>query len=177
MKRAAWVTAVICVVAFIDLFLFGIYIPPLVWHVQHGNYVELQGVRYRLPLLYLARRPVRDQLLIATTSPRFRRKFAEIALGWHTSRMAEPEEEQFMRTLGLRKASSRGLTTASRQGTCLEYLPADQEANEKKSAPRTTSIVQCTFAGGLNAQLIGTQNTIPDFYAILESGEAVQGKH
>jgi len=168
MKRAAWVVTVICVVALADLLLFGLYIPPLVWHARHGNYVELQGIRYRLPLLYLEHSTVRNELYIRTTLHRFPRKAAEITLGPRKIALFMGTDEA-MRDLGMQRASNRKLTVAGHEGTCVEYAPA--------VLSRTVHLIQCTFAEGLNVQFMGTQNAIPDFYAILESGEAVQGRH
>ena len=78
MKRATWIVAVVCIIVLVDLVLFGLYIPPLVWHAGHGNYVEMKGVRYRLPLIYLEHSTVRNELYISTTLHRFPRKIAEI---------------------------------------------------------------------------------------------------
>jgi hypothetical protein len=168
MKRATWVVVLVCIIILVDLVLFGLYIPPLVWHAGHGNYVEMKGIRYRLPLIYLEHSTVRNELYISTTLHGFPRKIAEITLSPHKA-YAIPETDDFMRDLGLQRSLSRRVNVAGREGTCVEYSPA--------TTTRTTYIVRCTLAEDLNAQFMGTGNAIPDFYAILQSGEPVKGKH
>jgi hypothetical protein len=168
MKRATWIVAVVCVILLVDLVLFGLYIPPLVWHAGHGNYVEMKGIRYRLPLIYLEHSTVGDELYISTTLYPFPLKTAEITLRPRKA-YAIPETDDFMRGLGLQRSLSRRVNVAGREGTCVEYAPS--------ATTTTTYIVLCTLAEDLNAEFMGTENAIPDFYAILQSGEAVKGKH
>jgi|SRR5690242_4205566 hypothetical protein len=168
MKRATWIVAVVCIIVLVDMVLFGLYIPPLVWHAGHGNYVEMMGVRYRLPLIYLEHSTVRNELYISTTLHRFPWKIAEITLSSHKA-YASPETGDFMRDSGLQKSLSRRVNVAGREGTCVEYAPT--------GITRTAYIVRCTLAEDLNAQFMGTENAIPDFYAILQSGESVKGRH
>jgi hypothetical protein len=168
MKRATWIVAVVCVILLADLVLFGLYIPPLVWHAGHGNYVEMKGIRYRLPLMYLEHSAIGNELYISTTLHRFPQKIAEITLSPHKT-YSIPETDDFMRDLGLQRSLRRRVNVAGREGTCVEYAPA--------TTTRTTYIVRCTLAEDLNAEFMGTENAIPDFYAILQSGEAVKGKH
>jgi hypothetical protein len=168
MKQATWKTGVVVISVLASLLLFGFYIPPLVWHSRHGNYVELQGVRYKLPLMYLEHSTVANELFITVSQNRFPVKLAEITLSMQKA-YAIPETDDSMRDLGLQRSSSRALNVAGRESRCVEYAPA--------TATRTAYIVRCTLADGLNAEYMGTPNAIPDFYAILQSGEAIQGKH
>src|ERR1051325_7559945 len=118
MKRALWVTILVCVIVFADLFLFGLYIPPLVWHARHGSYVTMRGIRYKLPLAYLEHGSLRDELYITATLNHFPRKLAHITIS-KESRMPE----SFIRGLGVELSWNRNLVVAGQQGRCAEYAP------------------------------------------------------
>src|ERR1051326_2883342 len=81
MKRTTWTVARVCAILRADLFLFGQCLPPLMWHIRHGNSVAMLGVRFSVPLLYKGAENLQmKKFLIGTTQTRFRRKIGAITI-------------------------------------------------------------------------------------------------
>lgn len=181
MKRAAWVTVVICVILLADLLLFREYLSPLAWHARHGNHVEMNGFRFKVPLLYVRRPNLQmNAFTLNTAQSRFRSKAGSIDINFHRLPPLLPDLDgsraERMRKIGFRQASSRKVLLAGHEGTCLEYVPFEQ-GQEMGSFRGNLYSIRCRFGESINANFYGTQNAIPDFYAVLESGEDVKGKH
>jgi len=181
MKRTTWIVAVVCAILLADLFLFGQYLPPLVWHVRHGNFVAMHGVRFSVPLLYEEDEDRRvNRLLIITRQTRFRRKIGAITIEFRkrapfpqdTPQVREFEE----RVEGVRRAVTRKLLLAGREGECVEYVPINRDQGNGVMLSLDWYTIDCRFGDDMGASFSGTQNAAQDFYAVLQSAGAVKGK-
>jgi len=181
MRRLTWIVAVVCTILLGDLFLFGQYLPPLLWHVWHGNSVAMHGVRFRVPLLYKGDGDLRiNKVWMVAVQSRFRRKVAAITIDFR-KRPALPADSAQLREIeekfgGMHRALSRKLVLAGHDGECVEYVPVSKDQGNGAVLRSDWYTIDCRFGDDMSASFSGTRNAVPDFYAVLQSGEAVKGK-
>jgi hypothetical protein len=181
MRRMTWIVGVVCTILLADLFLFGQFLPPLLWHVWHGNSVTMHGVRFKVPLLYKGDGDLQiNRLWIITVQSRFRRKVAAITIDFHKqpplpadSAQLKEIEEKFG---GMHMALSRKLMLAGHEGECVEYVPVNKNQGNGIVLVSDGYRIDCRFGDDMAASFSGTQNAIQNFYAVLQSAEAVKGK-
>ena len=172
------IVTLIILVVLADLYLFGGYIRVLTWHAWHGNHVEMNGLRFRVPLWYFEDHTDRtNQLNIDTFPVRFSSKAAFINIDFHRQPPAEPDSpqgERIRQQMGLGKSASHKVRLADREGMCVNYFRINSDKNA--ADPGGPSHIHCTFGEDLGATFAGTQDAVADFYAIIASAENVRGK-
>jgi len=178
-RRPVWIAGLIVMIILVDFYLFGRYVPVLAWHVQHGNHVEMKGLRFRVPLLYSENHVDRmNELSIDTFPGRLSRKLAFITIDFHQQHPPAPDSQEVevrLKQLGMKKSAPHRLRLADREGTCVDYAPASGE--NSPTLPLGPYHITCIFGDELGAGFTGTQDAIADFYAIIQSAETVKGNH
>ena len=162
-----------------DMYLFAGYIPALVWHARHGNHVEMNGLRFRVPLMYEEDHGSRmNELSISTLGGPYNRKFGSVTIDFHRQ-VAEPDSPEAvtrLARLGLRKSVGAKLRLADREGTCFTYVAIATGQDAPAPAQIMAGSISCKFGDDLGAGFHGTPNAVPDFYAIIASAENIKGK-
>jgi hypothetical protein len=180
-KRTILVIALISVIGLTDLYVFGRYIPALMWHVRNGNHVEMNGIKFWVPLAYSEdHRDTMNQLSIDTFGGPFSHKTAFIAIDFHRQAPALPDSPEMtthLERFGLRKSSGPKLTLAGREGDCFRYVAIGGGEGTQAAAKIMAGSIHCKFGDDLSVSFNGTQNAVSDFYLIVASAENVRGKH
>ena len=179
-KRAILIVALASTIVLADMYLFAGYIPSLVWHARHGNQVEMNGLRFRVPLLYEEDHSGRmNELSISTLGGPYQRKFGFVTIDVHRQAPAEPDSPEGVARLasfGLRKSAGARLRLADREGVCFTYVAITTGEDAPAPAQIMAGSISCTFGNDLGVRLNGTPKAVPDFYAIIASAENVKGK-
>lgn len=179
-KRVILIVALAGAIVVADVYLFAGYIPALVWHVRHGNHVEMNGLRFRVPFLYEEDHDSRmNELSLSTLGGHFSRKFGSVTIDFHRQAPVEPDSAETVARLarvGLRKSAGPRLSLAGREGVCFTYVAIATGEDVPVLAQFMAGNISCTFGNDLGAKFHGTPNAVPDFYAIIASAENVKGK-
>jgi hypothetical protein len=179
-KRALLRVGLAITIVLADWYLFAGYIPAVVWHARHGNHVDMNGLRFRVPLLYEEDHSGRmNELSISTLGGPYKRKFGFITIDFHRQAPAEPDSQEGVARLasvGLRKSASVRLRLAGREGTCFTYVAITTGEDAPAPAQIMAGNISCTFGNDLGVSFNGTPNAVPDFYAIIASAENIKGK-
>ena len=151
------------------------------WHLRHGFHAEMNGIKFRVPLLYEEDHRVNlQQLSFSTTPGHLNKKIAFLSVDFHKQTLAEPDSAQRtaqLNQLGIKESAPHQLRMAGHDGSCIDQLPLDQGSPESTGLVlRGNYEIRCTFAGDLHVSFWGTPNAVPDFYAIMQSAESVKGK-
>lgn len=151
------------------------------WHLRHGFHTEMNGLRFKVPLLYEEDHGINMlQLSFSTTPGHINKKMAFLSVDFHKQPPAEadsPQRTARLAQLGIKESAPHPLRLAGHDGTCIDLAPLDPES----SAPITRILkgnyeIRCTFADDLHVTFWGTANARSDFYAIMQSAESVKGK-
>jgi hypothetical protein len=184
-KWATVIAVLATVILLADLYLFGEYVRILSWHAWHGNRVEMNGLRFRVPLLYAEDHGDRMNVLSIDRFPsRFSSKLALIRIEFYRQIPVIPDAPQaaaVLQQFGVKKSGRHKLRLADREGTCIDYIPVPTSAKDGAPAglrvPAGFYSIHCTFGEDLGANFDGTEDAIADFYAIIQSAETVKGGH
>ena len=178
-KRAILIVALTGVIILADMYLFAGCVPALVWHARHGNHVEMNGVRFRVPLFYEEDHEDRaNGLFITTLGGPYNQKFGFINIDFHRQSAVEPDSPEGvarLARLGLKKSAGPRLRLADREGVCFTYA-ATATGEGAPAAQVMAGSISCKFGNEMGATFHGTPNAVADFYAIIESAENIRGK-
>lgn len=179
-KRAILIVMFIVAIISVDLYLFERYIPALAWHVRHGNHVEMNGFRFKVPLSYSEDHTDRmNELSISTLGGPYKRKVGFVTIDFHPQAPMDadsPEVVASMARFGLRKSAGTRLRLADREGICFTYVAIATGQDAPAPAQIMAGSISCTFGNDLGATFHGTPDAVQDFYAIIASGENIKGK-
>jgi hypothetical protein len=148
----------------------------------------MNGIRFRIPLSYMAEVNVEKQELLAhTLSGRLRSRFADQAqLKSAMIEIVAPERSQSAKTgvatmmdvfirSGFQKRGERDVTLAGRSGRCVEfYGPA--LGNESFRFGEQTTWIVCDVQDELFCSFSGTPGAVKDFYRLLQTAEPIARK-
>ncbi len=172
MKRKVILISVVTVTIVVaDVYRFREYLPALIWHVRHGNHVEINGIRFRVPPGYKSRNSSFPGVFV------FNRQednaYALIQVYFEHRASAEPGSDltqEQIESFGIRPTGKRKATLAGHDGACIEY---------SVTFGGTSSIAQaeCSFGTDLHTSFFGSPSKITDFYGFMEAAQRVQRKN
>jgi hypothetical protein len=155
----------------------------IAWHVRHGFHAEMQGLRFKVPLLYDEDHGVNMLELSFHTLPgHLNGKMAFITVDFHkqppVAAGSPPQDAQLAR-FGHKHSEPHPLRVAGRDGTCADRVPIPiaQDAPLTARVLADTYFINCMFGDDLRIRFSGSKNAIPDFYSIMQSAEPVKGKN
>jgi hypothetical protein len=146
------------------------------WHLRHGFHAEMNGIKFKVPVLYREdHEPKLLEISFSTMPGRYNRKMAVLTVDFHKQPPAaqDPERGARLVRLGVKESAPRPVRMAGHDGTCVEQSPLYQEDTGRMLKGNYT--IRCSFADDLYVSFWGTQNAVPDFYTIVQSAEAVKG--
>lgn len=152
----------------------------LIWHLQHGSHAEMQGIRFRVPLLYDENHgDTLGELSFSTSFGHLNRKMAFVTVDFHEvapPHPDSPQREAILQRIGLRQSRSHKLRMAGHEGVCTDLEPLTTATFGTRNGAALYQI-NCSFADDLHVFFSGTPNAIPDFYEIVNSAENIRGPH
>lgn len=172
--------------------IVGLFVPEtlaLGWHVGHGFSAELNGVKFKVPILYQAQsyRSPNPSLALMTTDGRIRSRlaqpshlrFAAIAFVFYMSSKKSPEEiidalgDTYIRG-GYTLTGERLAHLADRQGKCREYSGPPLHSGRISLGDKNIWIA-CYFGNDALATFMGTPQAVDDFYDIIQTAQRAKG--
>jgi hypothetical protein len=178
-KRKGLLFAIIVgLVLITDFYLFGLSIAAFGWHLRHGFYREVGGLRFRVPWFYEESDNITVNALSIYSFPSpIHRKSSSISVqfppGSQNKPLAALTDQQAQR-IGLSYLGERSARLAIRAGKCIEYA---EQVISKPPAGLPEHLqptrITCQF-GDVDATFDGTRNAVPEFYGFLESAGEVK---
>lgn len=147
------------------------------WHLRHGFYTEVGGVRLRVPLAYEAS----DSDGLATLSMtrmagNLWHGSGEISIDFH--KQPSPEAVRMLEFRGVPRKTKIGEQTASfagRAGNCVESIPqTGNDLLQNLMREHDFREIDCWFGGNVEVSLRGTANLKDDFYSIIRTAAPTQ---
>jgi len=175
-------TIVIVVILGTDINLFIPESASLIWHIQHGSSIEMNGVRFRVPLFYIGRADsARDTVFIDGQAGWLRHKiarpgqvksglimisFLRQSAGRISAEAAAQNVSRWWTKEGYVLNGRRAQELAGHQGTCDEYSLG---ANPNPKLAESGTQVYCYFDGNVAAIFQGNRRAVADFYSVLQT--------
>ena len=162
-RRVILISVVAFAIVVADLYQFGGYIPALLWHVRHGNHVEIKGIRFQVPLGYKSRNSRFPGVFVFNRQEN--NAYALIQVYFEHRASAEPGSnltQEQITSFGIRQTGKRKATLAGHDGGCIEYSIG------------LLVQAECSFGTDLHTSFVGTPGNITDFYAFMQAAQPVQ---
>ncbi|HYX53390.1 MAG TPA: hypothetical protein VE783_08050 [Candidatus Limnocylindrales bacterium] len=146
----------------------------LAWHVRHGFHVEMNGIRFKVPLLYYEDHGSNMlELSLSTIPGRLNKKEATIVVDFHRQRPLSEDKAEVggarLQKWGMSRSGTRTIQMVGRTGSCTDFTG-------KSASIPSPYVVDCSFGDEMRIHFFGTENAVADFYSILQSAEVVRGK-
>jgi hypothetical protein len=140
---------------------------PLLWHLRHGRHVELNGIRFTVPLLFQEDHGTLDDTVEFYQFPgRFSKKTAAITIQFNKTSPGQAFDDTFSR-------DERTARFAEKPGKCAEYVSQDRRYVTADNAP---TYIYCDFGEGWRANFSGSLGAKDEFYAFLADAKLVTRK-
>ena len=167
-RRVILISVVAFAIVAADLYQFGGYIPALIWHVRHGNHVEINGIRFQVPLGYKSRNSRFPGVVVFNRQDENASALIQVYFEHRAS--AEPGSsltQEQIKSFGIHQTGKRKATLAGHDGACIEYLVTFGNAS-------LIAQIECSFGTDLHTSFFGTPSKITDFYKFMEAAQPVQ---
>ena len=167
-RRVILISVVTFAIVVADLYRFGGYIPALIWHVRHGNHVEVNGIRFQVPFGYKSRNSRFPAVVVFDRQDENASALIQVYFLHRAS--AEPGSnltQEQIKSFGIHQTGKRKTTLAGHDGACIEYSVTFGTASSLAQA-------ECSFGTDLHTSFFGTPSKITDFYKFMETAQPVQ---
>jgi hypothetical protein len=163
------------VILLADSALFNKEWPPLLWHVRHGRHVELNGIRFTVPMLFEEDHgALLDTLEFYQFPGRFSKKRSAITIQFNKANPAPAVQDPFSK-------EERTVHFGEKAGRCVQYVSQEgvrryvtvnnlELTGPADSAP---TYIYCDFGDGWRASFSGSFNARDEFYAFLAGAKPV----
>jgi hypothetical protein len=187
--RGAFTAAIVATIAITNVLLFLPETAALAWHVGHGSSAETNGIKLHVPTLYWANLDSSSKPTLNLTSLTGRARFnimrpsklRQATISFRFDKLVSPPEvasgrwSEIWTQRGYQQTAERPATLAGRQGKCREYSGAPLQVEKTSFGDKDIQIF-CYFGNDILAIFGGTPAAADDFYNIIQTAQAVQGK-